>query len=218
MQTSANFDHYLNLIPNHREDAIELIEMLKNGQTLEEIAESITDTVNTDHGYELDQDETVADLRIHIEAQLSKMNGECLILEDLLAVIRAYQAYSDSTDADMEGLIDITSLPTFGGSEPTDTLGVFSWDDARVLIYDNAWTIQDREPELVEHDDKRARLAGWFGGASWGWSGDDQQEFKAAIWDEMEDQGVRDAPWFQSREATIDAINISNAWTSEPAA
>ena len=143
-QTSSNFEYYLNLTPCHRTDALGLIEMLKNGQPLEQLAESITDTLTPDHGYELDQDETVADLRIHIEAQLGKMNGECLILEDLLAVLRAYQAYSDSTEADMESLIDITSLPTFGGSEPTDTLGLFSWDDSQALIHDGTWQLVDR--------------------------------------------------------------------------
>ena len=207
-QASSNFGYYLNLTPCHRTDALGLIETLKNGQTLEQLAESITDTLNTDHGYELDQDETANDLGIYIEAQLSKMHDESIILEDLLAVLRAYQAYSDSTEADMEGLIDITSLPTFGGIEPATTEGIFSWDDARVLIYDNAWTIQDRPDELVEHDDKRARLAGWFGGASWGWSGDDESEFKAALWEEMEAQGVRDAPWFQSKGATLDRVII----------
>ena len=77
-----------------------------------------------------------------------------------------------------------------------------------MLIYDNAWTIQDRPDELVEHDDKRARLAGWFGGASWGWSGDDESEFRAAIWEEMEAQGVRDAPWFLSKASTLGRVII----------
>ena len=143
-QTSSNFDYYLNLTPCHRTDALGLIEMLKNGQTLEQLAESITDTLNTDHGYELDQDETADDLAIYIAAELQQMYDEVLALEDLLAVLRAYQAYSDSTEADMESLIDITSLPTFGGSEPTDTLGLFSWDDSQALIHDGTWQLVDR--------------------------------------------------------------------------
>ena len=145
-QTSPNFDHYLNLTPNHRADAIELIDMLKNGETIEQIAENITDTLNTDHGYELDETETAEDLAIHIEAALGQMYDECLTLEDLLAVVRAYQSYSDATGADMEGLIDVTSLPTFG-AHPACTLGIFSWDSTRILVYDNTWTIQPRDDE-----------------------------------------------------------------------
>ena len=142
-QTSPNFDHYLNRTPNRRADALELIDMLCVGVTIEQVAENITDTLNTDHGYELDETETAEDLTIHIEAQLSQMYDECLTLEDLLAVVRAYQGYSDATGADMEGLIDVTSLPTFG-AEPACTIGIFSWDSTRILVYDNTWTIQDR--------------------------------------------------------------------------
>lgn len=34
------------------------------------------------------------------------------------------------------GEIDYTSLPTFGGDEPTDTVGVWSWDAADLLVGD----------------------------------------------------------------------------------
>ena len=207
-QTSANFDHYLNLIPDHRADAIELIEMLKNGQTLEEIAESICETLWTDHGYELNTDQTVADLATHIGNHIVQIVARSENLEDLCKVLNQAQIFAAAAAIDLESLIDITELPWFG-PEPTDTLEVFSWDETRILIYGSAWTIQDREPELVEHDDGRAKLAGWLGGASWGWSGDDESEFKAAIWEEMEAQGVRAAPWFESKWATLDAIDIS---------
>jgi len=208
-QTSPNFDHYLNRTPNHRADAIELIDMLCGGETIEQIAENITDTLNGEHGYELDETETAEDLTIHIEAQLSQMYDECLTLEDLLAVVRAYQGYSDATGADMEGLTDVTSLPTFG-AEPACTLGIFSWDDGRVLVYDNTWMTQDRADVLLDTDDTRATMVAWFGGSGWAWAGDSEAEFKAAIWSEMVEQGVKDAPWFISKAATLDSLSIED--------
>lgn len=33
--------------------------------------------------------------------------------------------------------VDMTSLPTFGGTEPHDTEGVWSWDESRLLVSDN---------------------------------------------------------------------------------
>lgn len=32
------------------------------------------------------------------------------------------------------GELDMTSLPTFGGPEPADTQGVWSWDEERLLV------------------------------------------------------------------------------------
>ena len=211
-QTSSNFDHYLNLTPDHRADALEWIDKLA-GEELGDLCNWLCWSMEDDHGIKLDPAQTAADLRIYIEGHLQQMYDESESLGALRDVLNHYQAYADAyaNPVDLESLIDITSLPTFGGSEPTDTLGVFSWDDARVLIYDNAWPIRCRPAELIEHDDKRARLAGWFGGASWGWSGDDESEFKAAIWDEMEAQGVRAAPWFESKASTLDAIDITPA-------
>jgi len=30
--------------------------------------------------------------------------------------------------------MDFSALPTFGGDEPTDTLGIYSWDEKNILI------------------------------------------------------------------------------------
>ena len=43
-------------------------------------------------------------------------------LGDLLAVLRDYQPES------------LDDLPTFGGDEPDDTVGVWSWDAKRLLV------------------------------------------------------------------------------------
>ena len=32
------------------------------------------------------------------------------------------------------GELDMTSLPTFGGTEPSDTTGVWSWDETRMMV------------------------------------------------------------------------------------
>ena len=45
-------------------------------------------------------------------------------LEELIELIRA-----DHDDA-----IDMSSLPTFGGETPADTMGVWSWDRHRLLV------------------------------------------------------------------------------------
>jgi hypothetical protein len=42
--------------------------------------------------------------------------------------------------------IDTSSLPTFGGPEPSDTFGIYSWDEDSYLVLanDGSWTIVDR--------------------------------------------------------------------------
>ena len=49
----------------------------------------------------------------------------CTSLDQLLDVLTEME---DSRDADM------TSLPTFGGDEPSDTAGIWSWDTTRLII------------------------------------------------------------------------------------
>lgn len=48
----------------------------------------------------------------------------CTNLDALLAVIKTIE---DET-------VDFTSLPTFGGDEPRDTMGVWSWDATRLIV------------------------------------------------------------------------------------
>lgn len=58
-----------------------------------------------------------------IEAELETAAN----LYDLLAAIRAIpeDVYLD---------VDLTSLPTFGGEEPSSTAGVWSWDEEHLLV------------------------------------------------------------------------------------
>ena len=53
-----------------------------------------------------------------------KVNA-CATLDELLDVLKSMQ---DSREVDM------TSLPTFGGVEPKDTSGIWSWDATRLII------------------------------------------------------------------------------------
>ena len=47
---------------------------------------------------------------------------------------------------DVELDIDLTWLPVFGGLEPSDTLGIFSWDPTHLLEpgLNGGWTIDPR--------------------------------------------------------------------------
>lgn len=54
----------------------------------------------------------------------NKATAAAKTLEDVLAII---------TDRQYDGE-DFTSMPTFGGSEPADTQGVWSWDEKRLIV------------------------------------------------------------------------------------
>lgn len=51
-------------------------------------------------------------------------------LEELLELLREAE---DEAPAVVDRA-DLTSLPTFGGAEPADTQGVWSWDEGHLLI------------------------------------------------------------------------------------
>lgn len=67
----------------------------------------------------------------------AKVN-DCTTLDELLDVL---QGMEDSRDVDM------TSLPTFGGTEPKDTSGIWSWDKTRLIIGTGS------DYEIVDRDD-----------------------------------------------------------------
>lgn len=70
-------------------------------------------------------------------------------LDDLLDRINECdQALSDReanpTGTRVTDVVDMTSLPTFGGQEPADTIGVWSWDESRLLVGEGNLEIVDR--------------------------------------------------------------------------
>lgn len=70
--------------------------------------------------------------------------ASCSSLVDLSATVNA--AEGALSEQDRKNL-DLTSLPTFGGAEPRNTEGIFSWDDNRLLIQDHngMFMIVDRD-------------------------------------------------------------------------
>lgn len=66
-------------------------------------------------------------------------------LTDLHNVILAGVAQMDEQDRKN---LDLSGLPTFGGAEPADTYGVWSWDANSLLVGDgavNEWRIVSRQ-------------------------------------------------------------------------
>jgi hypothetical protein len=55
-------------------------------------------------------------------------------LEELLAILREIDAECGESEIDPAAAYDATSLPTFGGSAPNDTSGVWSWDEKSLLV------------------------------------------------------------------------------------
>lgn len=51
----------------------------------------------------------------------------------------------------VDEIYDVTSLPTYGGEEPYDTLGIYSWDETRLLYCDGPdgapWVLGPRDEE-----------------------------------------------------------------------
>jgi|TARA_R110001583_G_scaffold26157_2_gene94378 hypothetical protein len=64
-------------------------------------------------------------------------------LEELLGAIIA----EDQRLPRAHGEIDMTNLPTFGGPNPVNTVGIWSWDQTRLLVGDG---VNDLEIVLRE--------------------------------------------------------------------
>lgn len=73
----------------------------------------------------------------------------CTTLNELRDVLNSYED-SGSIGSKLGENCDLTDLPTFGGSEPSDTDGIFSWDGTRYLIPSNAWELIEREQYDIE--------------------------------------------------------------------
>lgn len=58
-------------------------------------------------------------------------------LDDLAEALNSLAGIDPDLREAVEDEIDMTSLPTFGGPEPDDTLGVWSWDETRLLVGDS---------------------------------------------------------------------------------
>lgn len=84
-------------------------------------------------------DDTSYDCEIVSEMEEFLENADDL--DDLLARL---EFISENCDEQTESSIDYTNLPNFGGTEPDDTLGIWSWDETRLLVGDGCDTIVNR--------------------------------------------------------------------------
>ena len=74
--------------------------------------------------------------------QAKKLIESSKSLKELLENIKTAKSCLD--DQDISNL-DLTSLPTFGGVEPDETIGIWSWDKDNLLIGDGDFEIVSRE-------------------------------------------------------------------------
>jgi hypothetical protein len=60
----------------------------------------------------------------------TKTHAAIAAAEKLDELLEAVLAHDDERD----GFDDLADLPTFGGRKPTDTAGIYSWDETRLLL------------------------------------------------------------------------------------
>ena len=74
------------------------------------------------------------------------------LLNDASAARRDWEQTEDGPEVPrVDERYDVTSLPAYGGEEPSDTMGIYSWDADSVLYADGnhprSWVVQARDAE-----------------------------------------------------------------------
>ena len=72
------------------------------------------------------------DAEVELTEAISDVRG-ALDLDQLCRGLNRTTLACRALDERVEGWIDLPSLPTYGGEQPGDTEGVYSWDAARLL-------------------------------------------------------------------------------------
>ena len=74
------------------------------------------------------------------------INEKISAAADLDALLDALTSYEDGSKR-LDEVADLPGLPTFGGDEPEDTAGIWSWDADRLLVDDcnGGFAIESRE-------------------------------------------------------------------------
>ena len=69
------------------------------------------------------------------------------LADELNAIDQKYKDNYYTPEHDPQAVYDSTSLPTFGGKEPEETLEIYSWDETNFLRYDDniGWNITTKE-------------------------------------------------------------------------
>ena len=114
-----------------------------NEQTINRIAEYLTWN-NYHAALEAMLNATGQERRQNIIAALTKASPSLAALRDhmnsLEAEIEDYNIGNNTCNIHpirLDEIIDTTSLPTYGGAEPNDTTGIYSWDEKSYLTTDS---------------------------------------------------------------------------------
>ena len=73
----------------------------------------------------------------------------CQDLTELAEYLNGLERDASLDETRVAERVDLTRLPTYGGEQPRDTIGVYSWDVDSLLYYDGPahrpWVISPRE-------------------------------------------------------------------------
>lgn len=77
-------------------------------------------------------------------------------LDDLATLLNEREGELDD-DTRLEDVVDLAALPTYGGAEPADTAGIYSWDAEWFLVPgDDGWRVEERR--VTDLDEVKAIL------------------------------------------------------------
>jgi hypothetical protein len=82
-------------------------------------------------------------------------------LADLRDALIALEKECREEGCKLEDKIDLTGLPTFGGEQPSDTQGIFSWDEENLLTCESTWKIVSREEEEEDEEEEDEIFKGY---------------------------------------------------------
>ena len=89
---------------------------------------------------------------------MSEFNEKVLAAKSLIELCETLNGYKrDENDDYSNGLsdaTDLTDLPLFGGDEPSDTDGIFSWDKNNLLI-DNSEILEGDDWKIISREEKK---------------------------------------------------------------
>ena len=86
-------------------------------------------------------------------------------LEELAIELNLIDKRNRELEEPVQIRYDSSSLPTFGGKEPEDTLGIYSWDEKHFLRCAD-YTHQEWWLDVREEEDSRSRNIEQFGNAT----------------------------------------------------
>tara|TARA_R110000868_G_scaffold12045_1_gene58478 strand:- start:42 stop:488 length:447 start_codon:yes stop_codon:yes gene_type:complete len=80
-------------------------------------------------------------------------------LDDLADILNSHPSLDELGDGEprLDEVADLAGLPTFGGTEPADTSGIWSWDETRLLVTggDESFSIEERgereDPDIAHY-------------------------------------------------------------------